>query len=188
MFSFDLRRVRTAAVVLGATVLLSACATLAGPRDVAIPLSKLQAGVEKRFPLQNKAMDLLDVRLSNPVLSLPPGTDRVALRLDLSVAPPFVKQSWRGTVALSGRLSVDVARGAIFINDPRLDQVDIEGVDGNRQQQFGKLANVLLGKSIQDVPVYSFRMEELRYAGVQFVPTSIHTAGEAVVIHLEPVK
>jgi hypothetical protein len=188
MFTFDVRRVRNAAVLLGATVVLSACASLAGPRDVSIPLSKLQAGVEKRFPLQNKAMDLLDLRLTSPVLSLPPGTDRVALRLNLSVAPPIGKQSWRGTVALSGRLSVDVARGAIFINDPRLDQVAIEGVDAGLQQQLGTLANVLLGKSIRDVPVYSFRMEDLRYAGVQFVPTSIHITGEAVVIHLEPVK
>jgi hypothetical protein len=180
------------AAVLTAAALLSACANLAGPRDVSIPLSRLQAGVEKRFPLNNKVMELFDVRLSNPKLSLQPGTDRAAdrvvLNLDATVAPPIIRQSWRGNLSLSGRLSIDAVRSAVFINDPRLDQVAIEGVDGERQQQFGLLANALLNKSIRDVPVYHFRMEDLRYAGVQFVPTGIRTTADAVVIHIEPVR
>jgi hypothetical protein len=36
--------------------------------------------------------------------------------------------------------------------------------------------------------VYSFRMEELRYAGVQFVPTRIATTESGLVVTLEPVK
>lgn len=180
------------AAVLAAALLLSACANLAGPRDVSIPLSKLQAGVERRFPLNNRAMALLDLRLSNPRLSLPVDagsmSDRVALNLDVSVAPPFVKQSWRGNVALSGRLSIDVGRGAVFINDPHLDQVTIDGVDSGRQQEFGVLANTLLRQSMRDVPVYHFRMEDLRYAGVQFVPTGIRTTADAVIIRVEPVR
>lgn len=184
--------VRTAslrsALVLAAFSLLSACANLAGPRDVSIPLARLQAGVEKKFPLNNKAMELFDVRLSNPRIALVDGSDRVSLALDAAVSPPFIKQSWRGNLALSGRLSIDAVRGAVFINDPHLDQVAIEGVDGERQRQFGLLANALLNKSIRDVPIYNFRMEDLRYAGVQFVPTSIRTTADAVIIHVEPVR
>jgi hypothetical protein len=175
------------AALLGAALLLSACANLAGPRDVSVPLSKLQAGVERRFPLKNKAMELLDVQLSHPRLSLLEG-DRVALALDVAVAPPFVKQSWRGDMALSGRLSIDLNRSAIFLVEPHLDRVNIDGVDAARQQQFGALANALLNKSVRDVAVYSFHLEDLRYAGVQFIPTGIRTTNDALVIHLEPVK
>jgi len=176
------------AALLGASLLLGACANLAGPRDVSIPLSKLQAGVEKRFPLNNKAMELFDIHLTNPRLSLQPGADRVNLALDVAVAPPFLQQSWRGSMAVSGRLSIDAARGAVFINDPQLDAMHIDGVDASRQQQFGMLANALIGKTIRDVPVYNFRMEDLRYAGVQFVPTGIRTSPDAVIIHVEPAK
>lgn len=182
-FSF-LRR----AALFGAALLLSACANLAGPRDVSIPLSKLQSGVEKRFPLDKRAMELFDIHFSNPRLSLQPGADRVALQLDVAVAPPFVKQSWRGDVALSGRLSIDVQRGAIFMLDPSLDGLHIDGIEATRQQQVAMLVNALLSKSIRDVPVYHFRMEDLRYAGVQFVPTSIRTTPDALVIHIEPQK
>ncbi|MFL6707340.1 MAG: DUF1439 domain-containing protein, partial [Massilia sp.] len=95
---------------------------------------------------------------------------------------------WRGSMAVSGRLSIDASRGAVFINDPQLDAMHIDGVDASRQQQFGMLANALIGKTIRDVPVYNFRMEDLRYAGVQFVPTGIRTSADAVIIHVEPAK
>jgi hypothetical protein len=41
---------------------------------------------------------------------------------------------------------------------------------------------------VRDVPVYSFRMEDLRYAGVQFVPTRINARPDALVITLEPAR
>lgn len=175
-------------VLIGIALLLSACANLAGPRDIAVPLAKMQAGVEKRFPLNNRAMELFDIHLSNPRLALEPGAGRVKLALDVSVAPPFIKQSWRGSLALSGMLSVDVARGAVFINDPHLDDIHIDGVDASRQQQVGMLANALLNKAIRDVAVYNFKLEDLRYAGVQFIPTGIRTSADAVIIHVEPQK
>lgn len=180
-------RVRAAAA-LAVALCLSACASLVGPRDVSIPLSKLQSGVERRFPLQNKAMDLFDVQLSNPRLSLQSGTERVSLRLDALVAPPFIKQSWRASLALSGRLSIDAARGAVFLGDPHLDEVSIDGADGGRQQQFNGLVNVLLKQTMRELPVYHFRMEDLRYGGVQFVPTAIRTTADAVIIHVEPLR
>jgi hypothetical protein len=37
-----------------------------------------------------------------------------------------------------------------------------------------------------DIPVYSFRMEELRYAGVQYVPTRIATTANGLRVSLEP--
>lgn len=173
---------------IAAAALLSACANLAGPRDVSIALSRLQTGVEKRFPLHNKAMALLDIELSNPRLTLQPGSDRVGLLLDAVVAPPFLRQSWRGNLAVSGRLTIDVARGAVLLDDPRLDQVHVDGFDSSRERQFGILADALLRSAIRDVPVYHFRMEDLRYAGVQFVPTAVRTTADAVVIHIEPLK
>jgi hypothetical protein len=104
------------------------------------------------------------------------------------VAPPFLRQSWSGRLALSGRLWVDAARGAVFMAEPRVDQFAIDGVDESRQRQLTKVANVLMDKVIRDVPVYSFRMEDLRYGGVQFVPTGITATPGALLVTVEPLK
>lgn len=181
------RLLKAGAIVLAAG-LLAACASLVGPRQVEIPLYKLQAGLERRFPMNNRALELLDIQLSRPQLSLPSGSDRVALNMDAVVAPPFIKQSWSGSLALSGRLYVDLGRGAVMMGEPHVDKFVVDGLDETRQRQMGKVANILVNKLIRDVPVYNFRMEELRYAGVQFVPTRITTTPGALVITLEPAR
>lgn len=181
-------RLCKAGAIFLACGVLAACASMVGPRQVEIPLYKLQAGLERRFPMNNRALELLDIQLSRPRLSLLAGSDRVALNLDASVAPPFIKQSWSGSLALSGRLFVDVGRGAVMMGEPHVDQFAVDGMDETRQRQLGKVANILVDKVIRDVPVYSFRMEELRYAGVQFVPTRISTTPDALVVTLEPAR
>jgi hypothetical protein len=181
-------RFRTGALLLLAAGVLAACASLVGPRQIEVPLYKLQAGLDRRFPVNNRALELFDIQLSRPQLALQPDSDRVALTMDAVVAPPFLKQSWSGRLALSGRLYVDAARGAVFITDPHVDQFVVDGMDEGRQRQLGKVANILMNKVVRDVPVYSFRMEDLRYAGVQFVPTRISARQDALVVTLEPAR
>ena len=183
-----IRLFRHSAIVLLACGVLASCASLVGPRQIDIPLYKLQAGIDRRFPVNNRALELFDIQLSRPQLTLLAGSDRVGLTMDAYVAPPFIKQSWSGSMALSGRLYVDAARGAVFMTDPHVDKFVIDGADEARQRQLGKVANVLVGKVIADVPVYSFRLEDLRYAGVQFVPTRITTTPDALVVTVEPVR
>jgi hypothetical protein len=182
------RRLCNGAAFLLAGGMLASCASLVGPRQIEIPLSKLQAGVDRRFPVDNRVLELFDIRLSRPRLTLQDGSDRVALSMEAYVAPPFIKQSWSGSLALSGRLSVDAVRGAVLMSEPRVDKFAIDGIDEARQRQLGKVANVLMNKVIRDVPVYSFRMEDLRYAGVQFVPTRITSTAQALVVTVAPAR
>jgi hypothetical protein len=158
------RRVLTAAGALALAGLLASCANLVGPRRVELPQARLQAGLERRFPLHNRMLELFDVQLTHPRLTIQPETDRVALTLDVSVAPPFLRQSWSGTMALSGRLVLDASRA----------------------RDLGHAADLLVSQLVRDMPVYTFRTEDLRYAGIQFMPTSLRTEPGALVVTLEP--
>jgi hypothetical protein len=182
------RRLGKVLAVLAAGSLLASCASLVGPRQVELPLAKLQAGLDRRFPIDSRMLELFRIRLSQPQLTLLPERDRVALTLQASVAPPFLAQSWTGNLALSGRLYIDAARGAVIMAEPRVDRFALDGVPESYQRQLTAAANVLMDNLVQDVPVYSFRMEDLRYAGVQFVPTRIATTPSALLVTLEPIK
>lgn len=182
------RRRACVSLLLGACALLSSCASLVGPRQVEIPLHKLQAGLERRFPLNNRMLELFDVRLSRPQLYLLPEQDRVALSIGADIAPPFLRQSYTGSIDFSGRLYVDPGRGAVYMAEPHVDRFALDGVDGAAQRQLAKVANVVMDTVIRDIPVYSFRMEDLRYAGVQFVPTRIRATRSGLLVSLEPLK
>jgi hypothetical protein len=181
----DFGRVAAAALAGG---LLASCASIVGPRRVELPQARLQAGLERRFPLNNRLLELFDVRLTHPRLAIQPETDRVVLTVDVSVAPPFLRQSWNGVMALSGHLAIDASRNAVFMSDTHVDRFDIAGMDGGRARDIERAADLLMNQLVRDMPVYSFRPDDLRYAGVQFVPTRLETARDALVVTLEPVR
>jgi hypothetical protein len=182
------RRIGKALLAAAACGMLASCATIVGPREVDLPLNKLQAGIDRRFPLDNRMLELFDVRLSRPQLAIEPDSDRIALTINADVAPFFLSKSMNGTLALSGHLYVDPARRGVFMADPRVDRLDIAGAELSGQRQLAKVANLVMDEVVRDVPLYSFRAEDLRYAGVQFVPTSIRAVPGALRVRLEPVK
>ena len=185
---FARRRVLKLLAVAASGAVLASCASFTGPRQVDIPLSRLQAGLDRRFPIDNHALELFDVHLSRPRLSILSDEGRVGLTLEAEISPPFLKRPFYGSVALSGRLYVDPSRSAVFMTDARVDRFDLDGINGDASRQLAKVANVVMDKVVTDVPVYSFKMDDLRYAGVQFVPTRIGTSDSGLVVTLEPVK
>ena len=183
--TFRARRAFIVASSLVAAAALTSCASILGPREVDLPLSKLQAGIDRRFPMDNRLLELFDLRLSRPQLAVLPG-DRVALTVDASVAQSFLRNPLFGSLAFSGRLYVDQAKNGVYLAEPRLERFTISGMDESVSRQLSRAANGLLDRAILDIPVYSFRMDELRYAGVQYVPTRIATTATGLRVSLEP--
>ena len=167
--------------------LLASCASVLGPREVDLPLHKLQAGLDRRFPVDNRLLELFDVRLSRPQLNVLPG-DRVSLTVDASVAQSFLRTPLAGTLAFSGRLYIDQARSGVYVAEPRIERFAVSGIDESIGRQLTRAANGVLDRALLDIPVYSFRMEDLRYAGVQYVPTRIATTANGLRVSLEPAQ
>lgn len=181
------RLLKTAAAPLLCS-LLSSCASLIGPRQVELPLERLQQSLDRRFPIHQRALAIFDIQLSRPLLTTLRGNDRIALSTELSVSPILVRQSWRGNLALSGRLVVDAARNAVFLSEAQVDRFTVDGVGETQQRQIAAVASIVADQLMRDLPIYSFRPEDLRYAGVQFVPTTIRTTPAGLVVLLEPLK
>lgn len=179
------RRLLTLGAAVVGAGLLASCSSLIGPRQVEIPLHKLQAGLDRRFPINERLLDVFDIQLTKPQLALQPEQDRVALNVDASVAPPFAR-AWTGSVAFSGRLYVDPGRSAVMMAEPRVERLQLGNPEAERR--LTGVANGLIDTVARDMPVYSFDQGDLRYAGVQFVPTRIQTTRTGLLVTLEPAK
>jgi hypothetical protein len=177
----------TSALALAGAGLLASCASIVGPRRVELTQAKLQAGLERRFPLRNRMLELFDVQFTHPQLAILPENDRIKLSLEVSVSPPFLRQTWRGSMGFSGRLVLDAARNAVFLSEVRVDRFEVNGFDAARMRELSQAADLLVNEMVRDTAVYTFKPEDLRYAGVQFVPTRLETAPGALVVTLEPV-
>lgn len=184
----NLKRYAKFAAPLMLASLLAACAGLIGPREVELPQERLQSSLERKFPLHQRVLGVFEVELSHPRLSVLPENDRVALAVDLGVSPLLARQSWHGSMLVSGRLRVDSARNAVYIADAHVDRFIVDNMDEGKQQQLASVANLLSDKVIRDVPLHTFKPEDLRYAGVQFVLTGIDTRPGGLVAKLQPAQ
>jgi len=170
------------------SLLLTACATLMGPHSVEIPLAQLQDKIATRFPFNNRYLELLDVTVANPRVSLQPETNRIAIGMDMAIEPPFLTQPWRGNLAVSGNLKFDAARNALILGEPQIEQFAIEGLDSPYAKMIVRAASLLGEQLLDNMTLYTFRPEDLRYAGVNFAVSKITTKPGALVVTFEPVK
>lgn len=175
-------------IFIVAACLLASCASLMGPRNVEIPLSRLQEAVAGRFPFNNRYLDLLDIRVTNPKVALQPETNRIVTSMDTTIAPPFLKNAWKGNLAVSGNLKFDPSRNALVLGDPRVEQFVVDGLDTPYASQIAKVGNLLVEQLLQDATLYTFKPEDLRYGGANFILSKITTKPNSLVVTFEPTK
>lgn len=177
-----------AGVLAAAGVLLASCATLLGPRDVEIPLARLQEAMASRFPFDNRFLELIDIRVTNPRVALQPDTNRILTSMDAAIAPPFLNRSWNGNLAISGQLRIDPARNALVLAEPRVESFNVAGLDPLYANRITRVGSLLAEQLMKDMPLYTFRPEELRLGGTTFSPARIATRSNGLVVTFEPVR
>ncbi|WP_324897942.1 DUF1439 domain-containing protein [Noviherbaspirillum sp.] len=153
-----------------------------------VPLARLQEAVSQRFPFNNRLLELLEIRLTNPRVALQPGSNRILTSMDASVAPPFMKQSWNGNFSVSGQLRFDASRNALVLSEPRVETFNVNGLDPLYANQIGRVGRILAEELLKDMPLYTFRPEELRFGGAAFNPSKITTRSDALVVTFEPAR
>ena len=106
--------------------------------------------------------------------------------MDATIAPPFTNRSWNGSFSVSGQLRFDPARNALVLGEPRVEAFNVIGLDPLYANQITKVGSLIAEQLLKDVPLYTFRPEDLRYAGTVFTPTSITTRPDSLVVSFAP--
>jgi hypothetical protein len=179
---------RSMSFVLLLIALLASCATMMGPREMEIPLARLQEAIANRFPFNNTYLELLDIRVINPRVALQPDTNRILTSMDASIAPPLTNRSWTGNFSVSGQLKFDPSRNALVLSEPRVETFNVSGLDPLYANQIGKVGRLIAEQLLKDIPLYTFRPEDVRYAGTAFNPTKITTKATGLVVTFEPAR
>jgi hypothetical protein len=175
-------------LVVLTTVFLSSCAGWFGPRNVELSTAQLQDALSRKFPFNSRVLELFNVNLTNPRLSLQPETNRIVTMMDASVAPPFTNKSWTGNFTLSGRLALDPARRAVVLADPRMENFSLGGLAGPYATQINRVGALLAEQLLKDMPLYTFAPEDFRYRGTNFVPSQITTKASGLVVTFVPAR
>jgi hypothetical protein len=185
-FSFW-RQIKNLLALMG-LMLLCACASWLPPQEIEVPLSRLQKSVQQNFPFNARYLEVFDVALTNPQLSLQPAADRLVLGLNARVQPPLIKTPWQGELMVSGGLRIDPVRRAVVLTEPRLENIKLDAATGNYTSRLARLGTQLAEDLLTDKVLYTFAPDAFVVAGQRFVPTRITTRKNSLVVSFEPAK
>lgn len=124
---------------------------------------ELQAELARRFPITRRYGELASVSLHDPQLALDGSANRATLASRLVIVSPLLRpSSMGGQVAVSSGLRWDASGLAVRLQDPRAEQLRIDGVTGNDAQSLERVSAAVVQEALQGYPLHTFRREELR--------------------------
>ena len=125
---------------------------------------ELQAELARRFPIMRRYGDLASVSLHDPQLALDGSANRATLASRLVIVSPLLRpSSVGGQVAVSSGLLWDASGLSVRLQDPRVEQLRIEGVTGNDAQNLERISAAVVQEALQGYPLHTFRPDELRF-------------------------
>ncbi|WP_455731040.1 DUF1439 domain-containing protein, partial [Burkholderia stabilis] len=154
---------------------LAACASTFPfiPDHYTFSRGDVQKAVARKFPYQKTVAQVVDVSLANPAVNLLPDQNRIAVQLDAHFASPFLRAPVSGKFTVSGQLAYDAPSRSVVLKSPAVDSLVLDGDAQMYAQQVGAAAGLLATQLLTNYPIYTFKPEQLQFAGVNYEPGTI---------------
>ncbi|MCO4888741.1 DUF1439 domain-containing protein [Cupriavidus sp. WGtm5] len=166
------RRWLAAAAAATLAVGLAACGAFRS--EYTFSQSELQAALERKFPFNKRYMELFDIQLTNPQLTLDSVRNRVNVQFDATIDNKlFFSQALSGRFALDSGLRYDEPTRSVVLQDPEVKRFDVQGMPAQFSRQLNALGGILAEQLLQGYPLYTFREDQLRLAGTHVEPGTI---------------
>ncbi|PRG06735.1 DUF1439 domain-containing protein [Burkholderia ambifaria] len=162
-------------VSVSLAVSLAACASTFPfiPDHYTFSRGDVQKAVARKFPYQKTVAQVVDVSLANPAVNLLPDQNRVAVQLDAHFVSPFLSEPVSGKFTVSGQLAYDAPSRSVVLRAPAVDSLVLDGNAQMYAQQVGAAAGLLATQVLTNYPIYTFKPEQLQFAGVNYEPGTI---------------
>ena len=97
----------------------------------------LAAALERKFPFNKRYMELFDIQLTNPQLTLDPVRNRVNVQFDAAIDNKlFFRQALTGRFALDSGLRYDAPTRSVVLQDPEVRRFDVQGMPAQFSRQL----------------------------------------------------
>jgi hypothetical protein len=135
--------------------------------------AQVQEAVQRKFPLQRTASQIFDVTLADPLVGLAPDRNRITVRLNARLATPFMPEPVTGVFTLSSQLAYDAPSHSVILLSPTVDNSQLTGDAAQYNQQISAAGAALAAQFLDRYPIYTFKPEQLQFAGVSYEPGTI---------------
>lgn len=154
--------------------------------DYTFSREELENGVKSRFPQDLRYMQVVDVRLSNPELTLDQPNNRIITKVKAHLVSPFLASPVDGVLTISSGLKYDASARAVRLDRPVIERVDAPGLPPSYAQLLNDVGKNAASQALADYPLYTFKPEELQLNGQQFEPGAITVTADGLKVEVRP--
>jgi hypothetical protein len=144
--------------------------------------AELQQAVAQHFPI-TVSKSLVSVVLTDPLVVLRDGDDRLGLDLNVAVKLP-VAPAYSGRVAVLGRPFYDPAERAFYLRDASVERLDLPGVAGDRRAALSAAISAIGAPALAKVALYRLEGRNLKEVTAEHLLKDVRVEGGRLVLTL----
>ena len=178
---------RNLLLLSGATLLLGGCAAVLGPRNIEVSQQRLQELVARRFPVNKRYLELFDVSIGTPRLTLLPEDNRIATQFDVTATDRLLRRPMNGSMDLNYALRFEPADNTVRLADVRVDSFLLGDVPGPLQNQLNRIGRLLAEEMLDGEVVHTLKPEDVKNAqGRGYRPGDLKVTSRGLLLTLNP--
>lgn len=152
-------------------MLLSGCIKDINPSGmtIAIPASQINETLQKEFPITQKTQ-YGKVTLADPQALLAKGSDRIKAGSTVIFSNALIPEQ-KGSVYVSGKPYFDAKTGNIYLTQPMIDKLDINGykLASFMQGSVSDIVKPVINEVFRKIPIYKLNKNSIQGSFVKSV-------------------
>jgi len=181
------RRVFVGGAFAASALVLFGCSV--GPHTVELSQARLQELVARRFPVDKRVLDMIDLTLDAPRVGLQPEANRISVEVALHAkAGGPIQTRLSGSLLVSEALRFEPADNTIRLVDVEVERFVIDGLPSSWQRQLDRLGKPLARGLLEDQVLYTLRDKDVAAMnGRGLRPGDLRVTASGIEITLLPV-
>jgi hypothetical protein len=171
---------RRLVITLPAVAALASCAGMGGPTTVTLTASDIERLVQRRFPIDKRMLEVFDVTMNAPRISLLPERNRVAAVVKVNARSILVRGSWEGQLTLDSALRWEPSDQTVRLNQVRVQDLLIASADPLARSAGERMGAALAERMLEDFALYALppeRAAQMRALGVAPAAVTVTARG-----------
>jgi hypothetical protein len=171
---------------LGLVVALVSCASLGDARSVTLTTDEIERLVSRQFPVDKRMMEIFDVNVKAPRISLLPDRNRLAAVVDLRAKSILFVGSWQGQLKFDSALRWEASDQTVRLNQVRVQDLVIDSADPLTRSAAERLGAAVVERMLEDMSLYKLPAERAaQMAALGLKPGNVVVTSRGVQVNFE---
>ena len=159
-----------------------------GDRTVNVTGEQIAQKLNEKMALPIQLMKIFNMNLSNSVVNFDKTTGRMITTMDSKLSSELLDKTLNGKLGISGNIRFDAATQSVILDQPQIENLDLDGAGGNFSKIFNSLAKTVGGEMLTGLTLYKVKPEDLKFNGTTYAPKDMVVTDNGLQLTLSPAK